>query len=804
MVSTAKDIIAGRSGLVKTLNLREALANSTLSDLRAIATLLDLANAAVATKGELLEGLSVPLSSEPTLQTTVRSLSPDEYQALAAVIDEGGVVESGPFQAYFGEIRRSAPKPPPLSPAREVPASEPAPIRPRFGEPWTGGAPAAQRSHLAEPVLHHRNAGGIEADLLDSGDGSAKPEFWRMPASPLESIWYRGLVFCQDLGYRRTLFVPSDVLPVLAPLVAAARPAVSLDPLPGQLQPGPSPDLLGDLLQFLLLLKKEPVKPVHGWRLPKRALVALNSRLSVSQEDVASAQDETETPYIHLLHRMVSALRLIADAGPTLAPTVDAIRWLRQGRFERTRELWDLLRQRVRLDETYAIHLSSFDDDERTATARGQIARLVAACPQQQWVSLASLSKKVQHEYPQLLRGWHRGDARVLREPNGRLVAAPASWERVEGAFIREVVARTLNWFGLVQMNEPGDAFRLLPLGAAVLDAKAAPPEEPQPRPIIVQPNFEILVHAEAAQADVYRLEDFADLVKRDLVSTYTVTRNSLRHNLEAGDNVEAALEFLQAASGRAVPQNVVYTLREWAGQYGQIKVRRLTVVTTKTEEQLQELLAHPKLKLIAAEQVGPQAVAVDAAEVRSLLANLRRAGYMPVAEPGLDDSAARPPTLIPVRDADLVPLLAAARLVCQLAGTDAISVALLDRLGGQLGAANAEEITRVMGRLEDALTDASRAGDKERAPAARFNTALSLPVLETAIRKRLTVQLEYYEETKGSIVRQQVDPWRLERRRGQEYLVGFSHATLSERPYLLAQIRSVKPTRDRFDPISR
>ncbi len=118
--------------MVKTLTLREALANSTLSDLRAIATLLGIANAAAAAKGELLEPLLAPLGSVAALTATVRALSPDEHLALEALISEGGATEASPFQAYFGEIRRGAPPPPPVE--------APAPRRPQFGESWTGSA----------------------------------------------------------------------------------------------------------------------------------------------------------------------------------------------------------------------------------------------------------------------------------------------------------------------------------------------------------------------------------------------------------------------------------------------------------------------------------------------------------------------------------------------------------------------------------------------------------------------------------------------------------------------------------------
>jgi hypothetical protein len=681
---------------------------------------------------------------------------------------------------------------------------EPAPARQQSGQLGSAGTVSLPQSHLPLPGPFQQHLTGTPGRPGSADAGPARPEYWQDPISPLESLWYKGLLFSWEIGFGQSYYLPSDVLPVLAPLLGAARPAVSLDPLPYRFPTAPSPDILGDLLQFLILIKKESVKPVQGWRLPKRALVALNSRLSVSQGNIDEAQDETEAPYIRILHRILTELRLVTNSGVTLAPAVGTIHWLQRGRSERTQELWGLLRDRVVLDETSAIPVSSFLDLERTSAARGQVVKLVADCPPEKWFSIASLSKKVRHEYPELLRGWRRGNARILRDSQGHLLPVRDSWEGVEGVFIREVVSKTLNWFGMVQMEEELQAFRLTPFGAVVLGGKTTHLADSASFPIIVQPNFEILAPAEASHADIYRLEDFADLVKRDLVSTYTVTRNSLRRALEAGDGVQAVLDFLQTASGRDLPQNVAYTLREWAAQYGQIQLRRLTVVTTRTEAQLQELLSNPKLKLAVAERLGPRAIALEAKEVRSFTASLRRAGYMPVVEPDVEDSSKRPSTLIPVRDVDLVPLVAAARLVCQLTDSNPIGATLLDRLSEQLGAANSGEIARVVGRLEDAVNDANRAGDKGRTPAVHFNTALSLPALETAIRKRLTVQLEYYEEGKGSIVRQQVDPWRLERRRAQEYLVGFSHATLSERAYVVAQIRSVKPTRDRFDPVSR
>ena len=202
--------------------------------------------------------------------------------------------------------------------------------------------------------------------------------------------------------------------------------------------------------------------------------------------------------------------------------------------------------------------------------------------------------------------------------------------------------------------------------------------------------------------------------------------------------------------------------------------------------------MAHPKLKLTAAGQLGPTALAVDAtrgpaAPCQSAARRLHARGR---AGPGRGHGAPRHAD----PGARCGPGAPAGRRAPGLPACRRRSHLLIPpgEAGRAVGHRQCRRDRPRYGPPGGCAVRSQPAGDKEKAPAARFNTALSLPILETAIRKRLTVQLEYYEETKGSIVRQQVDPWRLERRRGQEYLVGFSHTTLSERPYLLAQIRSV------------
>ena len=296
-------------------------------------------------------------------------------------IAEGGVVGVGPFQAYFGEIRRAVPAPRRHSGCQRLRPATPLPPAPDSVSHGLAAPRAARRTVLPEPALQQPDAAADQAAMPESGDGPAKPEFWRKPASPLESLWYRGWSSCRTLATLAPCSFPATFSRPGAAGGCRPGPQCCWSRLPVRFQPGPSPDLLAICCSFSCSSRGSRIKPVHGSRLPKRALVALNSRLSVSQVNIAAAQDETETPYIRLLHRLLVELAFDnrrwcnprANSGRHSLAAARAIGADAGAVGTAARE--------VRLDETCAIRLSSFDDDERTATARGQIARLIAACP---------------------------------------------------------------------------------------------------------------------------------------------------------------------------------------------------------------------------------------------------------------------------------------------------------------------------------------------------------------------------------------------------------------------------------------
>lgn len=215
---------------------------------------------------------------------------------------------------------------------------------------------------------------------------------------------------------------------------------------------------------------------------------------------------------------------------------------------------------------------------------------------QQQWHSLSELAEHTMEASPDfLIRRRHaRGEAgdaagppvyRGMRRsgPAGREPLSTAEdWLAVEGAFVAEFVRGPLHWLGLVDLAGRGGTplFRLTDLGAAVLlrhpDGDAARAEDPRPEGrFFVQPNFEIMADGGGDNIGaIVRLSRVAELESFDRAALLRVTRESVLRALDAGLRRREIVEALSDGGRVAVPQNVEYSVEEWAAAYDRYELR--------------------------------------------------------------------------------------------------------------------------------------------------------------------------------------------------------------------------------------
>jgi|GEM_PF-5586265 len=240
-------------------------------------------------------------------------------------------------------------------------------------------------------------------------------------------------------------------------------------------------------------------------------------------------------------------------------------------------------------------------------------------------------------------RGLFVGLARLRR--NGHVGPAPlpdvlsalrevdplALWEACEaptehfnpGSLAR--AAGVLRGLGLLTVESGGGILR-------VSEAPDPPPPTAgAPAPIrsrwIVQPNFEVLVPADADPVATAYLGVSADLVATDRVARFRLTQESIgRATLEAA-GAEAAIERLREGAVHGLPDNVEATLCAWARRAVVARGYRGGVIVAGSEDQARLLRARPDVR----REIAPGVFHVASNDVASILRDVSGEGH-PVA----------------------------------------------------------------------------------------------------------------------------------------------------------------------------
>jgi hypothetical protein len=246
---------------------------------------------------------------------------------------------------------------------------------------------------------------------------------------------------------------------------------------------------------------------------------------------------------------------------------------------------------------------------------------------------------------------------------------------------LRATIECDLHWLGLCDAGYDAGghlrSFRLTPLAASLLNGEATDlhPE----RPIIVQPNFEIVVPPDAAPLARFQVARIAERVADsadETMAIYRLNRTCLETELDRGAQIDAICGMLCAAAAVELPPNVAYTLQEWGARRGRLRLRRVTLLHADDPLMLARLRRDRRLRLRGAEALGERSLALPEGAASTIAARLRRAGYSLADETHASGA--------PFSARELIRLAAALRAV-QTHTDDRAGSALLERLLGML-----------------------------------------------------------------------------------------------------------------------
>lgn len=467
----------------------------------------------------------------------------------------------------------------------------------------------------------------------------------------------------------RIVFIPKETLANLVRADGRPHATVGLQETatPTAVRPADT-TFLWDVAVLVAAAYSQEIELTRSGTLPKRAAQRLVPMLLGER---ARRSEREALDYVELLKQQAHDLGLVVATPSTarqrnhLSPGQKLDSWARHDLVMQARRLfrrWPTDRWWTDMPGAHYHDFHSFYIE--IPLARELVTRLLKRCRSGVWYSLDSFRATLHSDDPYVLRPSQRcaGEAgfklaEELRE----------HWDATDGEIITGMFRSTLYDLGMVVLGYDRevvpsaseivnpDSFMLTELGAEVLAGEQSASQMYSSRTLVVQPNFQVLL-MEPYMPAVYWLVRFASLDQMGRVSRFTLTREALRRGMDDGDvSVDEVLRFLQTHSQKSLPQNVIYTLRDWARQSREAPMPKITLLEVNDEALAGELVTSPKLRAYRLRRVGPKSVAVPPEiSLGDLHRALKRLGYAQKLRSGFEELvAATMPTRRRSRRAD-------------------------------------------------------------------------------------------------------------------------------------------------------
>ena len=454
-----------------------------------------------------------------------------------------------------------------------------------------------------ELLLEHGGRVSMEAlirrfgPLREMGPGRRdRQKPWREPHSPLEELWYRGLVaraFADSRqGPQEYGFVPQDLVPRL--------PEVSRPPLHPLGSPAPEPAepslaetfAVDDATTVLAAFRRsggELSEPKIEWL---KGFLRRPQSLSLLTTLLAELEVLSPQPKSDQIRDFLRAPRIEALAGLLSA-------WLGS-------TLWNDLAHTPNIESRTA----EWPNDPRVS--RGAGLRSIMTVPTGTWWSVNKLIDSVLDVEPEFLRGVGGFESWYLQgADDGSNLRGFDSWRRVEDEYLRYLLRGPLHWLGASDLSPDGSAFRLTKLldqsrSGAAMDVDAVS----ELGTAVARPDGRIRVARSADRVLRYQIARIAAWENMEAGAyTYRISARSLEQAALQGLTRAQACRLL---SGVSLPAHIQGALDHWARQGTLAEVKPVSVLQVERPEVLSQLQADPGTARYLTEVLGPSSTVID------------------------------------------------------------------------------------------------------------------------------------------------------------------------------------------------
>jgi len=175
-------------------------------------------------------------------------------------------------------------------------------------------------------------------------------------------------------------------------------------------------------------------------------------------------------------------------------------------------------------------------------------------------------------------------------------------------------------------------ALRLTRTGARLLGVVGGAPEgQPLVGNLVVTPDFEVVLFPTGDDGDlIHDLDRFCVREKQGSVMSFRITEKSVHRALTEGMYLKRIQSVLENHSRTPVPQNVTYSVRDWALRAGMLTLTRDYVVRGESPELVKRFQLDPGVRPLLRAALDEQRVSLKSSStLRRTQTLLRELGYL-------------------------------------------------------------------------------------------------------------------------------------------------------------------------------
>jgi hypothetical protein len=265
--------------------------------------------------------------------------------------------------------------------------------------------------------------------------------------------------------------------------------------------------------------------------------------------------------------------------------------------------------------------------------ARQTLLTFLENVPADKWWSVDALIAEVKEVEPDFQRPTGDYDNWYIRDAaSGQFLKGFESWDRVDGALLRFILAGVMNGLGLMDTAQGGALCRLTSYGRALLNFAEWPVSGvDQPAPVIL-PDATIEIPRAASRLIRFQVARFAEWtpVANGEPFRYKLSAVGLNQAIRQAIQPAQILTYMRSIAPEPLPETVERLLEAWnAGGEQSMVIESMVVLRVPTPELLATIQKTPELRRFLAAPLGPTAVAVRADQVQQFADALQAQGLI-------------------------------------------------------------------------------------------------------------------------------------------------------------------------------